>query len=651
MKDKEQHIIDTTVRQALENLEVPYVADHWQLMVGKLDALDANEAEFDNNFADTLRGIEAPLVANHWQLMADKLDALDAEETEFDKDFADKLRGIEVPLVADHWQLMADKLGALDAQEAGFDNNFADKLKGIEVPYVASNWADMSARLDDLDDAETAFDDLLSQRLERLQVNYQPEHWNFMAQRIEETFSWRAKVVRYKLVEVALVLLTLFTVGNMLDLPFDSDYSNTNNTDIKVEKTIKSKENEVKEAAPEKVKETKSFYNPSDWRTRPVSPNDKKSEQDGINKPVAAFNNTPLDAVSKPFIVQLNNIEGHEPLNNVINKVINNGVNNNSDGGEPTVVVLTNETTQIAKITEGPIFDKLPMKKVLALGRVKDEKPIDNQTVLAAASKVLHPIDILKPNLLNTRFYDENVTFPLFVEKKAKWRLNIFGLPLADMVSYNYSLKRTKITEKEIAANLGAGIAFGYNKGRVEIESGLTYLDKKYGLPNVEVIRGNFRNSYTVEKPQYLHLNIVSIPLSINYMAKETMRWRFYARVGAALNTIFSSKEEQFVETTSNSSNSQAPAQSNISEYEPNVYPKGVFRKDFFKDGKWYGGFKENAYLTANAGVGVEYRLTNKLNIYVQPTMDYHIGKNGIGSLNDRINSFSVQGGVKMNIK
>ena len=207
MKDKEQHIIDTTVRQALENLEIPYVADHWQLMADKLDALDTGEAEFDNNLAD-------------------------------------KLRGIEAPFIADHWHLLSEKLGALDAEEAEFDNNLADKIKGIEVPYLASNWADMSARLDDLDDAETTFDALLSQRLENLHVKYQPSHWNYMAQQIEETFSWRAKVVRYKLVEVALVLLTLFTVGNMLDLPFDSDYSNTNNTGIKVEKTIKTKDND-----------------------------------------------------------------------------------------------------------------------------------------------------------------------------------------------------------------------------------------------------------------------------------------------------------------------------------------------------------------------------------------------------------------------
>ncbi len=624
MKDNEQHIVDTTVRQALENLEIPYVADHWQLMADKLAALDTGEAEFDNNLAD-------------------------------------KLRGIEAPYVADHWQLMADKLSALDAEEAEFDNNLADKLKGIEAPYVASNWTDMSDRLDDLDDSETSFDALLSQRLENLQVKYQPSHWNYMAQQIEETFSWRAKVVRYKLVEVALVLLTFFTVGNMLDLPFDSDYSSTDNTGIKVEKT---KDKDVKKAAPEKVKETKSFNNPSDWRTRLTSPNNTKLEQNGVNKPVATYNSTPMDVVSNTDIVKLNNIVEKEPLSNVVNTVINNDVNNNLEVREPTLGSSTNVFSQSVKNADpirrdfhgknsfGGVFVKLPMKKVLALGKLKDEQPIDNQTDVVAASKVLQPMVILKPNLLNTRFYDEKVTFPVFVEKKAKWRLNIFGLPIADMVSYNYVKSRVKETEKQVASNLGAGVAVGYKNRKWEIETGLTYLDKKYYLPNVEVTTGSVLRGFKTEKPLSEHLSIVSIPLSTNYTFKEIHRWRFYARIGMALNTILSSKEELFVETSTTSSSSNAPnIINNYSEYEPNVYPKGVFAKGFFKNGKWYGGFKENAFLTSNAGMGVEYRLTNKLNIYVQPTMDYHIGKNGIGSLNDRINSFSVQGGVKMNMK
>ncbi len=612
MKDNEQHTLDKTVRQALENLETPFIADHWLLMADKLDALDANDVEFDNNFADKLRGIETPFIADHWLKMAGELDALDAEETHF-------------------------------------DNNFADKLKDIEVPYQPVNWADMVTRLDDLDDSETAFDDLLSQRLKNLHVKYQPKHWDYMAQQIEDTFSWRAKVMRYKFVEVALVLLTLFTVGNALDLPFDSDYSKTDMNPLKVEKTKKTKDNDVKKATLEDIKQPKSFINPIDWRNRSASPNAIKSEQNKVNTPVAAFNNPFFNALSNSDFVQFNNSTGNQTLKNVLN----NKPIDNLESVESSDVSSVQSVAQIRKNTEGGIFDKLPMKKVSALGKVFDAQPIDNQLDVVASSKLLNPLDILKLKFLDTHFYDVNLTFPISVEKKAKWRLNIFGLPIADMISYNYNKSRTKITENQIVSNLGAGVAFGYKKNKLEVETGLSYLDKKYYLPNVEFISGNFRGNYKVEKPLSIHLSIVSIPLSTNYTFTKTHRWRFYTRFGVALNTIFKSKEELFVETSNTTVASPSPnTTNNYGQYEPNVYPKGILEKDFFKDGVWLnGGFKKNTYLTANAGLGVEYRLTNKTDIYLQPTFDYHVSKRGIGTLDDRINSFSVQGGVKIKLK
>ena len=605
MKDNEQHTLDKTVRQVLENLEIPLIADHWLLMADKLDALDAEEAEFDNNFAD-------------------------------------KLRGIQTPFIADHWLKMAGELDVLDAEEADFDNNLANKLKDIEVPYQPANWADMATRLDDLDDSETAFDDLLSQRLDNLHVKYQPKHWDFMAQQIEDTFSWRAKVMRYKLVEVALVLLTLFTVGNAIDLPFDSDYSKTGMSPFKVEKT---KDNNVKQLEQENIKQPKSFNNPTDWRNRSASPNETKLEQNSPNKPVAAANNVQINAVVNSETIQLNNGTENKPLKNVLN--------DKSDNASEIVAPIDAKSAQTVAYTEGGGFDKLPMKKVTALGKVFDSQPIDNQSNVGTTSRVLNPMDILKPKFLDNRFYDENVTFPIYLEKKAKWRLNIFGLPIADMISYNYNKSRTKITEHQIVSNLGAGVAFGYKTNKLEVETGLSYLDKKYYLPNVEFVSGNFRSNYKVEKPLSIRLSILSIPLSTNYTFTETHRWRFYTRLGVALNTIFKSKEELFIETSNTTVAASAPnPTNNYGQYEPNVYPKGIFEKDFFKDGVWInGGLKKNSYVTANAGLGVEYRFTNKVDIYVQPTFDYHFSKRGIGTLDDRINSFSVQGGVKMKLK
>jgi hypothetical protein len=631
MKNNE-HTLDTTVRQALENLEIPFNTDHWELMAGKLDALNAEDADFDKNLASKLARVEVPYIATHWSDMSNRLDALDAEDTDFDK-------------------------------------NLAEKLANIEVPYVAANWFDMSDRLDELEHSETSFDALIRQRLDNVQPTMPDNHWALMEEKLEETFSWRRKIVRYKVVEVALILLTLFTVGNALDLPFDSVRSTDNSASPKIEATIlKSKKDDLKKTTPEKAKETKSFYNPTDWRNRPATPNNTS------NKPIVATDNVNGSAVSNPIVVQSASNVGKKSVdilsnpiavqleNNTQNESYSNATNSEAQVTEPITLATANLRSENLINTEGGELTELQMRKVAALGKVTDGQEA-NQDVASIAATVLNPMDVLKPSLLNTQVYDENIVFPKSKDKKAKWRLNSFVLPIADLVS-SYSIQsRVKTAQSQKVANLGVGVAAGYKKGRIEIETGLSYLDKKYDLPNIEVTTGSLLRGFTTEKPQNLRLSIVSIPLSMNVLAKETRRWSIYARVGAALNTILKSEGSQFVTKSLDSTipkssfydpttvSSSQKGNTNINVYEANDYPKGIREKGFFKNGKWInGGLRENTYLTANIGVGVEYRLTNNVDIYFQPTVDYHFG-GGIGTLNDRIHSFSVQGGVKTKLK
>lgn len=561
------------------------------------------------------------------------------------------LENLEIPYKADHWQSMAEKLGALDAAETEFDENLASKLKNIEVPFNASNWADMSARLDDLDDSETAFDAFIGQRLEGMCTSYQPNHWHLMADKIEQTFSWRAKIVRYKVIEVALVLLTLFTVGNMIDLPFDSDYTGDgSSTGTKVEETTKAKNGESKKTTPTKAKENKSFYNPTDWRNRPASPNNTKPEQNTNGKPIVAVDNVNGEVSSNKVVAQTT-------TNRSENGVIDNIDSKNIENQHSTIVKLLSSgefPTIIAeniKNTEGSVLNEIPLKKVNAIGKISDGI-VSSQADALAMAEALNPMSVLKPSLLNTSYYDEKLVLPKQTEKKTKWRLNIFGLPVVDKIESYYLVNRDMDTLKQVLPNLGAGIAAGYKKGRWEVETGLTYLDKKYDLPDVLVVSGNLRTGYSKEKALNVRLSIVSIPLSVNYTVKETRRLSLYARLGTALNTILKTKEDKYNEAIIGQNSAFTPQKPNLDEYEPNVYPKGILEKDFFKNGKWInGGIKDNTYLTANAGIGIEYRLTNKTDIYIQPTYDYHFSKRGIGTLNDRIHSFSVQGGVKTKLK
>jgi hypothetical protein len=623
MNNNEQHTLDIAVRQALENLEIPYNANHWELMDGKLDALDAQDADFDKNFAS-------------------------------------KLADVQVPYVAANWSLMDSKLDALDAQDGAFDTHFADKLANIEAPYVAANWSDMNDRLDELDNTDSSFDDLLRQRLGNIQPNMPQNHWALMENKIEEAFSWRRKIVRYKVVEVALVLLTLFTVVNTLDLPFDSVRS----TDAEIKTMQQEQKGGIKPTTPTKTPETKSFYNPTDWRNRPATPNNNVQPNQPNTKPIVAVDNAHNGVTSNPIAVQSsNNLETKtqtgSPISaansgnkNTQSESYNNTPNQDGQTGAPITVAMSEVETKNALLfsrnTEGGNVTELPTRQIPTIGKVTDGSAV-NQAIASVGNTELEAVDILKPSLLNTRVYDENIILPKGKEKRAKWRVNVFGSPSVDLVTVNSIQNREWVIDTQKTPNIAAGVAFGYKKGRVEIETGLTYLDKKYDLPNVEATGGSFLRGYNTEKPQNLRLSIVSIPLSINYTAKATRRLGFYARIGTALNTILKSEVSQFA-TTDGAANKSAKAGYDVLEL--NVYPKGVTEKGFFKDGNWLrGGLKENTYVTAHAGLGVEYRLTSKTDIYLQPGVDYNFSKRGLGVFNDRIHSLSIQGGVKTKLK
>jgi outer membrane biosynthesis protein TonB len=626
MNNNEQHTFDIAVRQALENLAPPFNADHWELMDGKLDALNAEEIAFDNIISSKLADVTTPFVAANWALMDSQLDVL-------------------------------------EAQDVDFDTQLAQKLTNIEVPYMAANWFDMNDRLDELDNADNAFDNLLRQSLSNVQPQMPANHWALMENKIEEAFSWRRKIVRYKVVEVALVLLTLFTVVNNFDLPFDSVRS----TDVSkpVEAVEKDQKGDVKQATPTPTPAQKSFYNPTDWRNRPATPNNNNTQpvQKGNNKPIVATDNMNNVSPPNPITVQLTqnsetptthvsqNTVAVQGTNNSQNESFDNTVNNNVQAIEPTTIAITNTGAGNAQNTygtsrenrEGYETASLPPRKALELGKITDGIVID-EDVASIAGTEMSEIDILKPSFLATRIIDDNAVFPVFKEHRAKWRLNIFGAPSVDMVSVNYLLYRKPEENTQRVPNLAAGLAVSYKTGHFEVETGLSYLDKKYDLPNLEVTTGSFLRSdgYTKQKPQNLRLSIVSIPLSINYSSKATRRLSLYARLGTALNTILKSEVSQFVD---------GKGKTDANTFELNSYPKGITEKGFFKDGKWWnGGLKENTYLTASVGVGLEYRLTNNTDIYLQPTVDYHY-KRGIGTLNDRVHSLSIQGGVKTKLK
>ena len=281
------------------------------------------------------------------------------------------------------------------------------------------------------------------------------------------------------------------------------------------------------------------------------------------------------------------------------------------------------------------IVDVSKKEATEASNKVGESASKSNQTLV----ETVPTIDILQANLLE----NNKLNVPLNIikpnaDKKPRWRLSAFGTTALDWVRTSYVLDRVQHFQEQRVANLGVNALVAYQKGRVEVETGLIFNQKKYSIANVERTSGSTSRGLVQEKPDKLRLSILSMPLNINVKVKESRRWDVYAHTGVALNAIVDAFDYRIVtDPDPNQPPPQGPAPSGDSEIAS--YSKGLING---------GETKDNVYWTGQIGAGVEYKLTPKTSLFLQPTASFMLDrKRGIGSLNDRVRTYSIQAGAK----
>ncbi|MFQ5445706.1 MAG: hypothetical protein ACE5FF_02130 [Saprospiraceae bacterium] len=113
---KQNKHLDEHIKQALENLEVHYDPDSWEVLEQRMDdALPAASDALDSLVAGSLAGLEVPVQPESWDLMQQRIEAEEAaemieNEAQIDNLAYDKLHRISVPYQSSHWSLMARRL-------------------------------------------------------------------------------------------------------------------------------------------------------------------------------------------------------------------------------------------------------------------------------------------------------------------------------------------------------------------------------------------------------------------------------------------------------------------------------------------------------------------------------------------------------------
>ena len=257
--------------------------------------------------------------------------------------------------------------------------------------------------------------------------------------------------------------------------------------------------------------------------------------------------------------------------------------------------------------------------------------------------EVVPILDILQANLLESNKLDIPINIiKTNADKKARWRLSAFGTTALDWVRTSYVSSRIQSFQEQRVANYGVNTLVAYQKGRVEVETGLSFNQKKYSIANVERTSGSNARGLVQEKPDKLRLSILSMPLNFNVKVKGSRRWDIYAHTGVAVNAVvdaFDYSDKVVTEPDPNQPPSSAPPAQNSGDNEISSYSKGLING---------GETKDNVYWTGQIGAGIEYKLTPKTSLFLQPTASFMLSKKrGIGTLDDRIQTYSIQAGAK----
>jgi Outer membrane protein beta-barrel domain len=531
-------------------------------------------------------------------------------ENTIDSSVRQALENLAVPYQANHWTKMAEKLDALDAQDADFDTQLKSRLDTATTPNQPSRWDLMAQQLDVLDNQDTQFDNMLRERVEQNYAKYQPKHWDIMSRRLDEEFSWKAKIMRYKVAEVGILLLLIFTVFNYLDTEGIEGPIIPVRTETPAVKNTKQQPN------------TKSFNQGTNWNKRAES---------------SKSNNGQSDNTTPPPIVSVDANNGF-----LQNNVIQNTDNPLFEQNSIAVNVENNSTskTDLANHKTTGTLNNLPIVKPSTIAVADNVPPIaiDN-TPKNEAIAAIEPIGIARTNALSiTYLLDE----PSIAKRKSKWwTLGVFTSGTLDKVSSSYMYKFVEKKWSNWSVNKGAGFTISKHKGKVELETGVAYHQLKYNtdLPSSvlegRIITGQPKSPILTKS---VELGLVQLPVSAKIHSQDMGKWNIYASLGVTANAAFHLDTINFAPIATRSVLSTTFRSDNETQFPEYGRPflVGINKND------------NNFYFTANAGVGVEYRLNPLTSLYIQPQIEYHILNAAIGTRKDRINTLSVQAGVKM---
>ncbi|MCO6491811.1 MAG: hypothetical protein J5I98_25575 [Phaeodactylibacter sp.] len=512
------------------------------------------------------------------------------------------------------------------------DQIIKEKLEGLNLPFDAGSWQLMEQRLDEeamgkpmegQPAADTKhIDEAVFEKLHRYRVPYQPGHWRRMEALLEEAFAWPRQVLRYKIAELAVMLLLFLLLWQHAP----TGHRSGDTVDLK-----------VLESTPLVVPRNQETTTGNGSKTNPQAS---------------------VPAGRQPGLPE-NTETAIQPSANAFSGSGGNG----------------NETTELASAgmapaARGPLgrnrqrnssgnLSSQPSSLLVPLSR--PYSPLTGPAHPLPQSFRLQPPFLAEPGMLailppQEVAYKEirGIDDAPFIKNKrqAAFRVGMFGSAEYNHITVPSSEeKRLEEDLQRYAMGYGGGLSVGLEMGRFEVETGAIYAARQYPVGLVYV-NGSVGSGLQGQRLQASELNIINVPLHVRYSFLRRGGWRAYALAGASLQVAFQrnyyvteAPQFDFLPMRPPSS-PPPPAPSNEEPAIDRIRKSGL---------GWFEGgtFEENAYLTGNVGLGLERYINSHWSLFVQPTYQHSLQyfRVGLGPNADQINSLSVLFGAKVRVK
>ncbi len=552
----------------------------------------------------------------------------------------------EVPFNETHWSKMQQNLDSLDADAEAIDDLVRQKMQNLEAKTDTPDWSRMAAALDDLEKEDTLFDRQIADRVERMEASYKNAHWEMMQKRLDETFTFRGKIVKYKVVELSLLLLAFLTVYNVSRQDFDLFKANKENDFVQKNISFELPQNVLNtegvgqpkaKGNSDEISGIKTDNNYSKKENANIV-NNKINELQGVDNQIVASDFQSRNSNDQTLFKSKDNVSSEQStaFSNALVSATNleNSVKNDF-----------NKNTRLA-------VDFLEVKNTLvqlenkkSLPNLLIEKNAENTEGGAKKIESVTFLNTLRTNTLSiTGLYEQPNIKPLKL-KNRWWQLGIFGTWGKNQTYSSYTYRNVDSTASDVRDIDGSGFSIGKRVGKIEVSSGVLYTRHQYRPPQIELITGSVvdNNLESYKTPINIRLSVVTVPLNVGFYVLDKGRFSIYAQVGGAFNMQQNLEAERTKPTTVDSRSQNASTDELIIPTYLNNSESQFSIKYLLKN-------QDNYFTTIQLGLGGEFKMNPYWSVFAQPTVYGHFGKAGIGSLDDRINNFSIHFGLKRKI-